>query len=66
MYQAQEGLTALMLAVLQGQVGCVHMLLEGGASKDTTDDVRDATCRFRMLCTDSSMLFRVYPLCGCK
>ena len=37
---AQVGLTALIRAVQQGRVNCVHLLLDGGADKNATDNVR--------------------------
>ncbi len=38
--EAQDGSTALVLAAWHGYTECVRLLLESGADKEATDDVR--------------------------
>ncbi len=40
---AQNGSTALMMAVSDGRVDCAKLLLDAGADKNATDKVRDRT-----------------------
>jgi ankyrin repeat protein len=38
----QDGSSALIIAVLKDRIECVRLLLESGADKDATDNVRRA------------------------
>ena len=44
--QTQHGLTALHLAVIEGENECVSLLVEAGANKEIKDDAVQAPCRF--------------------
>ncbi len=44
--QAQNGMTALHSAVMEGQNECVSLLLEAGANKEIKDDEVQAPCGF--------------------
>ncbi len=52
--QSQHGRTALNVAAYFGRTECVRLLLEAGADKDATDDVRDMTDRSRMFTNATS------------